>query len=253
MRQIALSPAGHIIRKNTNNFTISFSKKILAFSTSQLNGGINEIESCFNHELIKWIETMDDLPNSSIKDYLCETSLLLNLNPETTTGLMTTASMENASLEWWQEDNISIFALITGGAGVNAVRSGDLPCYHEHYPDRYTPIGGTINILLIIEAKLPPETLARISIIATEAKTAALQDLSIKSCFSEGIATGTGTDGLIIACHKDDPIVFTDAGNHSKLGYMISTIVKRGVSKSIIKEKTAYEKKKGEDKNNEKK
>lgn len=246
MNQSQISPAGHIIQKKGHNYTISFSKNMLAFSTSQLKGGINEIKSCFNHKLTKWVENADDLPNSSITNYLYETSINLNLDPETTTGLMTTASMENAAIEWAQDDNISIFAVITGGVGVNAVRSGDPPSYHELYPDKFTPIGGTINILLVIEAKLPLETLARISIIATEAKTAALQDLSIKSCFSDGIATGTGTDGLIIACHKDDPIIFTDAGNHSKLGYIISTVVKKGVSKTITKEKINYKKRKGE-------
>lgn len=250
MNQIPISPGGHLITKKDQNYTINFSRVMLALSTSQLKGGINEIESCFNHQLTKWIGTVDDLPNSSIKDYLYETSAELNLDPETTTGLMTTASMDNASIEWAQDDNISIFAVITGGAGVNAVRSGDLPCYHEHFPDKFTPIGGTINILLVIEAKLPPETLARIAIIATEAKTAALQDLSINSCFSEGLATGTGTDGLIIACHKEDPIIFTDSGNHSKLGYLISTIVKRGVASSIIKEQEAYEKRKSEEDKN---
>lgn len=250
MEQIAISPAGHIIKRNEHNFAISFTNKMLAFSTSQLNGGIRTIENCFNHKLTKWISTTDDLPNCSIKDYLSEASVELNLNPETTTGLMTTASMNNASLEWSREDNISIFAVITAGAGVNAVRSGDPPCYHETYPDNFTPIAGTINILLVIEANLPPEALARVSIIATEAKTAALQDLSIPSCFSNGIATGTGTDGLIIACHQKDSIIFTDTGNHSKLGHLISTIIKKGVTKSLIKEKKDFEKREGEKKKN---
>jgi adenosylcobinamide hydrolase len=251
MKEIAVSPMGHIIRKNEHNYAISFSKEMLIFSTSQLNGGINTLQNCFNHKLSRWIETTSDLPNSSVSDYLKETSVELKLDPKSTTGLMTTASMKNASLEFIQDNEISIFAIITAGAGVNAVRAGDPPCYHEKYPDIYTPVGGTINILLTVEAKLPPEALARVSIIATEAKTAALQDLATPSCFSDGIATGTGTDGLIIACHKNDSLIFTDTGNHSKLGHLISTVVKRGVTKSIIKEQKDYEKRKDDKKNNE--
>lgn len=251
MEQIAVSPKGHIIKKNEHNYAISFSREMLVFSTSQLNGGINIMNNCFNHKLTKWISTTSDLPNSSISEYLREISIELDLDPKTTTGLMTTASMKNASFELVKDDNISLFAIITAGAGVNAVRAGDPPCYHEVYPDTFTPLGGTINILLVIEAKLPPEALARVSIIATEAKTAALQDLKTPSCFSDGIATGTGTDGLVIACHQEDSVFFTDTGNHSKLGHLISTIIKKGVAKSIIKEQEDYEKRKGERKNND--
>lgn len=250
METIAISPKGHIVKKNKTNYSISYSKDMLVFSTSQLNGGINTLKNCFNHKLTSWIDSLEDIPGGSIKNYLDSISQNLGLNSSDTTGLMTTASMENASLEWAEEDNISLFALITAGAGTNAVRAGDPPCYHEEWPDKFTPVAGTINILLTIEAKLPEETLARIAITATEAKTAALQDLGIKSCFSMGTATGTGTDGLIIACHKEDSIIFTDSGNHSKLGHMISKVVKKGVAKALIKEKTDYEREKGELKTN---
>jgi adenosylcobinamide hydrolase len=106
----------------------------------------------------------------TLKNYLDSISKNLCLESSDTTGLMTTASMENASLEWAEEDNISIFALITAGAGTNAVRAGDPPCYHEEWPDKFTPVAGTINILLTIEAKLPEETLARIAIMLLKQK-----------------------------------------------------------------------------------
>ena len=250
MKEIIKSPGGHRILKNENNFAVYFRETMKCFSTSPLNGGISELDYCFNHKLSKWIETANDLPNKSIRDYLANIGAVLGCDPEVSTGLMTTALIENASIESEKAGELSLFTIITAGAGTNAVRSGDPPCYHEHSPNTFVPVCGTINIILVIEANLPVETLARAAIIATEAKTAAMQDLSIKSCFSEKIATGTGTDGLIIACHKNHPLTFTDVGNHSNLGHLISTIIKRGVAKSLIKEKISYENSKGEKENN---
>lgn len=242
MIEVTKSPFGHSVLKKKDHLAIAFAESMLCYSTSQLNGGIGTINSCFNHKLTSWINSIDQLPGGSIRGYLEAVSYDLGFSPDMSTGLMTTASMENASLEWADDKYLNLFCIITAGAGVNAVRSGDPPSYYEHEPDSFTPIGGTINIILVIEANLPVDTLARTAIIATEAKTAALQEMNIKSCFSDEIATGTGTDGLIIACHDGTHSqTFTDCGNHSKLGFLISSIIKTGIKKSITKERESYE------------
>ena len=82
--------------------------------------------------------------------------------------------------------------------------------------------------------------LSSVPIIITEAKSAILQDLGIKSCVTSKIATGTGTDGVIVACHKDHPVKFADTGNHSQLGHSISKVVMKAVKESLIKEKLDF-------------
>jgi len=230
------SPAGHEIHRQEDTIFINYNKEMFAFSTSQLNGGINRIQHSFNHQLAQWVETAEDLPGGNLKNYLEYNARRLGLDSKRTTGLITSASMDNASIVHQSYRAASLLALVTAGAGVNAVRAGEPAAYDEIYYGRFVPIAGTINIILVLEFAVPIECLARTAIVVTEAKTAALQDLNVKSCFSEGGATGTGTDGLIVACNVDGEHLFSDVGTQSRLGELICTAVKKGVTEGLIKD-----------------
>lgn len=227
--------------RNENNIALIFSRKVLTLSTSHLNGGMTKnLEGIFNHQLSDWIESVDKLPGKSVSSFLSEQAKKLGLDPTKSSGLMTTASMKNAYVKFYEEDELPFTLVISGGAGVNALRSGDPPTYKESGISNFQTLGGTINIILLLEFALPAEALTRLAIIITEAKTAALLDLGIKSSVSQELATGTGTDGFILACHQEDEKKFTDVGNHSFLGHTISQHVKEGVSSTLIKEKNDY-------------
>jgi hypothetical protein len=71
---------------------------------------------------------------------------------------------------------------------------------------------------------------------ATEAKTVALNNLRIPSQYSNGYATGTGTDGLCIFSNPDSKEVLTNAGKHSKLGELIGGAVIESVMRAIGKQ-----------------
>lgn len=232
------SPAGHKVYKMKNNIIINYNKKMLSLSTSQLNGGFWEVDTSFNNRLTEWIEHVDDLPGGSLKEYFRLKAIELGLDWERTTGLITTASMDNVAINYESYKDISLFTVITAGVDSNAVRAGDPAVYYESKNREFIMLGGTINIMLVLEFNLPPENMLRTSIIVTEAKSAALQDMNIKSCFSNKIATGTGTDGLIITCHKSSDITFSDVGNHSKVGELISKSVKSGVMEAIKKDRS---------------
>ncbi|MEW6622526.1 MAG: adenosylcobinamide amidohydrolase [Bacillota bacterium] len=238
MTVIFRSPAQHDVLRKENNIVLHFSRPMAAYSTSQLNGGITKIKSCFNHQLTEWIETVDDLPGGSIKNYLITTALGLGLDWTAATGLITAASMDMAAIKHVTYREMSLFAVITAGVDVNAVRAGETALYYEESYGKYVPAGGTINIFLIMEFFLPVESLARVPIIVTEAKAAALQDLNVLSCFSGAVATGTGTDGLVAACHREDHMKFSDVGTHSKLGELIGSIVKRGIIEALEQKKS---------------
>lgn len=247
---IKKSPAGHLIKRDGKNLLVEFNQKMLVLSTSQLNGGMRkDIDSLFNHELTSWIESVDHLPENSIEVFLAGIAEEINLDPRKTTGLMTTASMKNAFIDFYEDDDFSLSLIISGGAGVNALRSGDQPSYREKGANNFRALGGTINIILILEASLPPESLTRMAITITEAKTAALLDLGIKSSVSQKPATGTGTDGFILACHQEDEKILTDPGNHSFLGYTISSLVQEGVKSTLMKERNEYEERERKKKN----
>jgi adenosylcobinamide amidohydrolase len=71
---------------------------------------------------------------------------------------------------------------------------------------------------------------------ATEAKTVALNNLRIPSQYSNGYATGTGTDGLCIFSNLESDNTLTNAGKHSKLGEMIGNCVIESIQKAIKKQ-----------------
>jgi hypothetical protein len=70
----------------------------------------------------------------------------------------------------------------------------------------------------------------------TEAKTVALSNLKIPSQYSNGFATGTGTDGVAVFSNLDSNNVLTNAGKHSKLGELIAKSVIEAISKAIRKQ-----------------
>jgi hypothetical protein len=80
------------------------------------------------------------------------------------------------------------------------------------------------------------ETLLDAFMSATEAKTVALNDLKIPSQYSNGYATGTGTDGLCVFSNLESDNVLTNAGKHSKLGELIGQCVIESVKEAIKKQ-----------------
>ena len=92
---------------------------------------------------------------------------------------------------------------------------------------------GTINILLFINVDLTPGALTRSLVTCTEAKTAALQELVAPSRYSNGLATGSGTDGTIIVCNPGSSIQLDNAGKHCKLGELIGRAVKAAVKDAL--------------------
>lgn len=95
------------------------------------------------------------------------------------------------------------------------------------------PAAGTINTMLFIGQELTPGALVRCVVTATEAKTAALQELAVNSRYSPGLATGTGTDQIAVACRLGTGAPLSGAGKHGKLGELIGRTVKAAISQTL--------------------
>jgi len=123
---------------------------------------------------------------------------------------------------------MEVFALVTAGVKSNAVRmSKDVGNYYEP---------GTINIIILSNMKLTPRAMTRAIISATEAKTAALMDMDIRSSYSSKLhrATGTGTDNIIVV--QGEGILIDSSGGHTKMGELISKAVYEAVQEAILKQ-----------------
>jgi adenosylcobinamide amidohydrolase len=151
----------------------------------------------------------------------------------------TAANMNYAAICEQQDGNVRVTAVVTAGVQGNAACSGDAAGWRETESgwDKIPPAGGTINTLLFISHPLTRGALARAVITMTEAKSAALARLAVRSRYSKDLATGTGTDQYAIAA----PLIsdtaggkpFTSTGPHVKLGELIGVAVRDATSEAL--------------------
>lgn len=146
--------------------------------------------------------------------------------------LGTAADMDNLAVVTKVYKPLVVVALVTAGAKSNALRTG---LDEGNYIEGKEP-QGTVNIILLTNAYLTDGAMARAIITATEAKTAAFQDLQVPSSYTKGaLATGTGTDNIIIVSGIEGPRV-TYTGGHSKMGELIGKAVYEAVIEALIKQ-----------------
>jgi ABC-type Fe3+-hydroxamate transport system substrate-binding protein/adenosylcobinamide amidohydrolase len=150
---------------------------------------------------------------------------VINRAEDNSSFLFTGADMDNLSIKRESFRDIVVYALVTAGVRSNAVRmSADEGKFYEP---------GIINIILMTNTKLSPRAMTRAIISATEAKTAALEDLDIRSSQSPRLyqATGTGTDNIIVV--EGDGVPIDNTSGHSKTGELIARAVYAGVKEAI--------------------
>ena len=228
---------------STGDTAYRYEKSIVVFfkgarkvlSTSVFNGGYHEnYKAVFNHDG----KVGSGMPCEMLADTYTEHMRILakriGLEPELVTGMGTAADMENVAIESLTYKELTVTAIVTGGIETNGGRVGDPADYYKpaEKPDKL----GTINIILILDADMPPGTLARALVTCTEAKTAAIQELLAGSNYSTGLATGSGTDQTIIVANSDSELYFEGAGKHSKMGELIGKTVTKAVKAALSKQ-----------------
>jgi adenosylcobinamide hydrolase len=226
---------GGFLTVHPNTIICSFTSPRLVLSTSLFNGGFLNAESIFNHRLTFFVDKESDLPGGSMPKYLALTAGEYGLKAEQSTGLLTSAHMPCRAYTTLSYKELTVEVIATAGVEKNAARAGDLACYYE-CDGTYHPIGGTINILVLTNINLPYGAMAKTLIGITEAKTAALQELAVYSPLTHNPATGTGTDGIILACNPKAKMTCVDTGTQSKLGELICRSVKKAVKESLAME-----------------
>ncbi len=233
--ELLRSSETYTVRRDSDILVIEYNHSVVIAGNSVLNGGIRTgMKAVFNHTL-PWVKSDRQLPGGGLEKYLELTAERLGLQPGSCSGLVTAAKMKNAAMEILQYKDLEVMAIVTAGVEVNGGRAGDPASYYEK-GGRFFDTPGTVNILLTISAGLPVYALVKCIITATEAKTAALQELMAPSLYSTGLATGTGTDGIIVVADPCSRLKLTDAGLHSKLGELIGKAVKEGVKKALALE-----------------
>ncbi|MEZ5334444.1 MAG: adenosylcobinamide amidohydrolase [Methanolobus sp.] len=213
------------VYRHPDSILIKLPEGSKTLTTSWLNGGYREdIRYIFNHRVPKSKHAPKDLDGGSIPAYLEIIAKRIGANPKTSTGLLTAANMENVAIVTRSFRGVEVTAVMTAGIEVNGGRVGDPASYYQE-DGSHQFIQGTINTILLIGANLPQYAMSRAVMTATEAKTAALQQLMAPSRYSTGIATGSGTDMVAVVSNGTSELLLTDAGHHSKLGELIGKVV----------------------------
>ncbi len=203
---------------------IDFKRPMAVVST--LEGYRKGIQTVGNHysSLPGWIINHD-------LDLACLRSLVYGVinRPEAGTSILFTgADMDNLSIKQVSYREMEVYGIVTAGVQSNGLRmSKDIGGYYEP---------GTINIILLTSRRLTPRAMTRAIISATEGKSAALQDMDIRSSQTPMInqATGTGTDNIIVVEGEGKEIDGT--GGHTKMGELIAKAVYEGVQEAIYKQ-----------------
>ena len=252
---------GDEVFRDESNVVVRFAQKRNGIVTSWINAGYREdLEAVFNHQLSQ--ETLDgeESEEINISDYLKglshELAVSLDLDENRISGLVTSAKMTNVGISTERFRKLEVTAISTAGTNVNAGSAGDPASYYEengHFDldinqsDGGQVVGddddgvlpekpGTINSIILINACLDESSILLAEMTAVEAKTVALRDLMIPSCYSNEVATGTGTDGIAIFSNMESENHVEIAGKHSKLGEMIAKTVIDSIKTALEKQ-----------------
>lgn len=192
---------------------------------------LKTISSAVHNAGLGWYDTFLNRAVSvdyAIENVYEETEQFLRSNGfglTNTVVMLTAVAPEQAVIETFSQDGIEVIVAVTAGVG-NAVDVS------KSYLREDRPYIGTINTWLIVNGKLTDEAFYQAMMTVTEAKAKAMADAQVMDQLSNTIATGTGTDSLLIAATQVGQ-EFQYAGTITKLGQLMGRAVYEVTLKAI--------------------
>ncbi len=197
-------------------FAAVFSRKPLrTLSSAVYNGGLRRTTALINF----YVDKEFDHPRPW--EYVSQQLQMYGL-PQDAAAFLTAVSPREAVVEEEEVDGIRALALVTAGTS-NVATAGDDVTFESW---------GTINALVVVDARLTLSAMVNAVQTATEAKCAALRSCGVRSPYSRDYATGTTTDALCIACTQRGR-TGRYAGTATAIGYCIAKVVRRAVERAL--------------------
>ncbi|MCR5665840.1 MAG: adenosylcobinamide amidohydrolase [Eubacterium sp.] len=231
------------VTRTMQDVTMTFAGKRKVLSTSILNGGIRtDLKGAFNHCDKDRESGRCDMHGDTYREHLSYAATQLGYDAKTVTGLSTAAMMEYADFRKASFGGYTVTVVVTGGVYSNGRRAGETATMWEqdevyHVIEGEGRTSGTVNLMVHINAHLSDGALATVMMVATEAKTATIRDLQIKSCYSEELSSGSGTDGIIVVSDEESDIYLTAAGTDTKLGECVARAVTEALREQLVMQK----------------
>jgi adenosylcobinamide amidohydrolase len=208
-------------------------------STSARSGGQSEsVRYLVNHQSCEANDHRErhlhitQLGMEAYHDFVCGE---LGLPPHEVALMGTAANMNYAGIVQHRTEDVAVTAVVTAGVHGNAACAGDPTTWQEteHGWQKVPAHAGTINTLLLISRPLTEGALARAVVTMTEAKSAALQRLAIRSRYSREFATGTSTDQYCIAAPLSAGWAFQSTSTGVKLGELLGLAVRDAMLEAL--------------------
>ena len=145
-------------------------------------------------------------------------------------GLMTAVSLADLVTVRAAFGQIWVEGFVTVGTS-NAVRAGEPATRRQRA--KSCAHTGTINLILVTNARLSRSAMVGMVQVATEAKTSVLLREKVKSWTGRPGATGTGTDAVVAVSGNELPLRY--CGTHTVLGELVGRVVETAVTKGLAR------------------
>ncbi|OGW48582.1 MAG: hypothetical protein A2V62_00390 [Nitrospirae bacterium RBG_19FT_COMBO_58_9] len=145
-------------------------------------------------------------------------------------GLMTAVSLADLVTVRESSGQIWVEGFVTVGTS-NAVRAGEPVTPGPRMNSHTHP--GTINLILVTNARLSASAMVGMVQVATEAKTAVLLQAKVKSWTGRSGATGTGTDAVVVVSGKGPRQRYS--GTHTILGELVGRVIGTAVAEGLAR------------------
>jgi len=197
--------------------------EVLAVSSAVHNGGLGKAKAVLN---VHVPESYDQkLLHERPEQVILEVARKLNLDPQLCVGMITAADVGKFSMATAAKDHLKVCSIATAGCSLAETAGENI--------EVSSPTAGTINIMVAIDGNPTESCLLQTFITATEAKTASLRDLDVRSNYTGDLATGTITDSLTVVSTNKGPKI-TYGGPASKLGRLIGYCTREAVKNAIL-------------------
>jgi len=220
-----------------NKLVLKSKSPLKIVSSAVLNGGTKEAECIVNVQVDESAGSdVDDKVHRDAKDFLLDETVKAGIPKDNVVAMMTAARMKNVEVITEKFQDLTVTTFVTAGAYFAATPGDEVASKQVAFPPKKW---GTINTIMVVDANLTDSCMVNAIVSATEAKAAALRELDLRSRFSAEIATGTVTDGIVIACTKrEKPIKY--AGSGTIIGELIGKSVKAALKSAIFKQENMY-------------
>ncbi len=206
-------------------FLVSFDTPKIALSTLEGMRKVRAVGNVYLHpHFWKRCTPVEKLKEEVVKHF--------GLSNVETFLLFTGADMDNIAFAKESFEDIVVWAAVTAGVLGNAMRAGVDEGHWLKKDGKWVHVG-TINIIVFVNKRLSDVALIQSVVRITEAKSAVLQELKVESTYTPGvIATGTGTDNVLVVSGTEDPEL-ESAGGHTKLAELMAKAVRRTLFRAL--------------------